>query len=83
MDQTLKEIIMDQSGHIDPIYVEKVYYECNQDVGETICKLQDLKITAKPKPTQKTQFEEIREVLEEKEKLFRQILEQKKALKEM
>lgn len=82
MDQTLKEIIMDQSGNTDHIYVEKVYYECNQDVGETICRLQNLK-TQPVKPTTTTRFDEIREILEEKDRIFSKILDQKKALKEM
>lgn len=82
MDQTLKEIIMDQSGHTDPIYVEKVYFECNQDVGETICKLQNLTPAVVPEKS-KTQFDEMRAILEEKDKIFRKFLDQKKALKEM
>lgn len=69
---------MDQSGHTDPIHVEKVFFECNQDVGDTICKLQDLKSVPRESAT-KTRFDEIREILEEKEKIFRKVIDRKKS----
>lgn len=82
MDQTVKEIIMDQTGQTDPIHVEKVFFECNQDVGDTICRLQDLKPVVRQQKT-KTQFDNMRKILEEKDKIFREFLDKKKALKEM
>lgn len=69
MDEETKIIISNQTGEKDLVNIEKVYYECNGDIGETICKLQNIKYQPKPKrPYNK--MDEMREILDEKDEIF-------------
>lgn len=62
------DIIAHQTGLTDTLYIERVLIECNNDIAATILKL----MGTMPKSIQKepSAFEQIRMILDEKEKLF-------------
>lgn len=74
MDVETKEVIAKQTNIEDIILIEKTYYECGGDVGATILKLMNVAYKEKPKPV-RTQFDEYREILDEKAMIYQQILE--------
>ena len=69
MDQEIKEIISKQTGEKDLIQIEKIYFECNGDIGATICKIQNISYQEKPKKPY-TKIDEMREILDEKDMIF-------------
>lgn len=75
MDQETKEIISKQTGVEDLVLIEKTYFANHGDIGATVCKLQNLHFVEKPKPLY-TKFDEIREILDEKDQIFQQLKDQ-------
>lgn len=62
------DIIAHQTGLNDKIYIERVLIECNNDIAMTILKL--MGATTKTIAKEPSAFEQIRMILDEKEKLF-------------
>ncbi len=73
MDQETKEIISKQTGELDLVHIEKTYFECDGDIGTTICKLQNISYESKPKKPY-NKFDEIREILDEKDTIYQDYL---------
>lgn len=78
MDAETRQIIADQANESDLLLVEKTYFQCNGDVGATILRLMDYKYTeAYVRP--RTKFDEMRDILDEKDAIFQGIIEKSKA----
>jgi hypothetical protein len=77
MDQETKEIISKQTGESDLLLIEKIFFECDSDIGATICKLQNIEYK-EPKKPKKTEFDDIRKILDEKDTIFQEYLEKNK-----
>lgn len=76
MDQEIKEIISKQTGVSDTLLIEKTFFECGSDVGATVLKLLNHEYVERPKP-ERTYFDEIREILDEKDTIFQDLKNQK------
>ena len=76
MDQETKEIISKQTGENDLLLIEKTYFECEHDIGATICKLQN--ITYPEHKKQKTEFDQIRVILNEKDQIYQEMIDRTK-----
>jgi hypothetical protein len=73
MDQETKEIISKQTGQDDLLIIEKTYFECECDVGETVLKLLNIAFLKKTKAI-RTQFDEMREILDEKDTIYQEVI---------
>ena len=73
MDRETKEIISKQTGEEDLVHIEKTYYECNGDIGATICKIQNISYQEKPKKPY-SKIDEFREILDEKDTIYQDLL---------
>ena len=62
------DIISSQTGEDDKLYIERVFMECGSDVSKTIIKI--LNIDTKVEIKEKTVFDEIRQILNEKDALY-------------
>lgn len=78
MDAETRQIIADQAGETDLLFVEKTYFQCNGDVGATVLRLMDYKYEERQKPP-RTKFDEMREILDEKDAIFQGIIEKSKS----
>lgn len=77
MDIETKNIIADQTGQTDLIIIEKIFFECNGDVGACVLKLLNISYDEKHKQPY-TKFDEIRTILDEKEKIYQNIMDKQK-----
>jgi hypothetical protein len=77
MDQETKEIISKQTGELDLVTIERIYFECSGDIGATICKIQNIEYQNKPKKPY-SKFDEMREILDEKDLIFQNHLQTNK-----
>ena len=62
------DIISSQTGEDDKLYIERVFMECGNDVSKTIIKI--LNIDTKVDKKEKTVFDEIRQILNEKDAIY-------------
>jgi hypothetical protein len=74
MEAETCQIISDQSGETDLLLVEKTYFQCNGDIGATVLRLMDYKYQEREQPP-RTKFDEMREILDEKDAIFQSIIE--------
>ncbi len=77
MDEEIRQIISKQTGETDLLAIERTYYECNQDVGATVCKLMNITYKERPKRT-KTEFDVYREIADEKDTIYQEMLKKKR-----
>ena len=70
------DIIVSQTGIDDKIEIERVLLECQSDISRTILKLMSLKSNDK-EPKEPTVFDQIREILNDKEQLYHDHLSKK------
>lgn len=77
MDQSTKDIVSKQTGIDDMLLIEKVFFECNSDVGSCILTLMDIKFETKPEPIS-TEFDEYRRILDDKDRIYQQVVEKSK-----
>ena len=73
MDEKTKQIISKQTNIEDLVLIEKTYFECDNDVGATVLKLMNITYKSKPKPP-RTQFDDYREILDDKDTVYQQIV---------
>lgn len=71
------DIISKQTGIEDTVYIERVYIESKRSIADTIMKLMEYDYCKEPIEKEKTVFDDIREVVAEKEKLFIQVMKNK------
>lgn len=75
------DIIKSQTGIQDKLHIEKVLIECNNNISSAIIKLIypsiDNKNTEEKKPQEPTVFEQIREILNDKEKVYYDVINKK------
>lgn len=62
------DIISSQTGEDDKLYIERVFMECGNDVSKTIIKI--LNIDTKVEKKENTVFDEIRQILNEKDAIY-------------
>lgn len=65
------QLISDQTGIDDLLYIERVYYECKQNQIETILKL--LKVET-PVTKPRTLFDDLRDICDAKDTIFQEFL---------
>jgi hypothetical protein len=68
MDRETLSIISSQTGINDLVYIEKIFYECDGDIGTTVCKLQNIPCENKKKRS--NNFDEMRMILNEKDMIY-------------
>lgn len=78
MDAQTCQIIADQAGETDLLLVEKTYFQCNGDVGATVLRLMNFKYE-ETEERPRTKFDEMRDILDEKDAIFQGIIEKTKA----
>jgi hypothetical protein len=65
--------IIVQTGNQDRLLIEKLYYECKQDVVSTVLILLD-KVDVTPKPARNI-FDDMRDILDAKAVVFQNMME--------
>ena len=70
-------IIASQTGVSDMLVIEKTFMECNNDTSKTILKLMDM-LPAEAEPKEPTHIEMFRTILDEKEKIYHDVMSGKK-----
>jgi hypothetical protein len=75
------KMISSQTGIDDLILIERAYYECKANTIDTICKLMDIKQVLRNDAARETKslMETFREILDEKDTIFQQILSESKS----
>lgn len=71
------DIIAHQTGINDTLYIERILLECNNDIAATILKLIGTTPNSNAIAKEPSAFEQIRMILDEKEKLFYDAMAQK------
>jgi hypothetical protein len=71
------DIIAHQTGLNDTLYIERVLIECNNDIAMTILKLMGATTKTAEVVKEPSAFEQIRMILDEKEKLFYDVMANK------
>lgn len=74
------DIIISQTGIQDKLYIEKVLIECNNNISSAIIKLMyptDNENTEHKTSQEPTVFEQIREILNDKEKVYYDLINKK------
>lgn len=71
------EIIASQTGVSDMLVIEKTFMECNNDTSNTILKLMDM-LPPKGEPKEPTKIEMFRTILDEKERIYHDVMSGKK-----
>lgn len=69
MNADVLSIIKNQTQVQDDVHIERIYYECQGDVIKTIIELSGIKIP-KHQEKPKTLFDDIREIVNEKESIY-------------
>lgn len=64
------DIISDQTGITDKIWIERCYIENNRSVADTIMVLMEYDYCKENTAKERTVFDDIREIVSEKEKIF-------------
>jgi hypothetical protein len=72
MDKELLIIIKKQTSIIDDLEIERIYYECKENISETILKLSLIEYSKKDE--HKTMFDEMREILDDKARVYQKII---------
>lgn len=72
------DIISSQTGINDRALIERYYIECNNSVVDTIMKLMDYRYCKEPIQKEYTVFDNIRDIMLEKETLFLEVMKQAK-----
>lgn len=84
MSTELFDRIAVQSGINDMLLIERTYYECNSDEIKTIFKLMDMEMPKQrheKNPRERTLFDDLRDICDEKDTLFQEILKNKRESK--
>jgi hypothetical protein len=74
MSSEIIQSISQQTGETDLLYIERVYYECQQNHIDTILKI--LKVNVPPSPAVKkhpTLFDDMRTICDAKDTVFQSI----------
>jgi 5,10-methylenetetrahydrofolate reductase len=71
------DIVASQTGICDKLEIERMLIECSNDVSLTIIRLLSLKETQKT-VKEPTEFDQIREILADKEKVYHEVMKQNK-----
>ena len=71
------DIVASQTGICDTLEIERVLIECCNDVSLTIIRLMSLK-EEKKKVKEPTEFDQIREILADKEQVYHDVMKTKK-----
>ena len=74
------DIVASQTGIHDRLQVERVLIECGNDVSSTIIKLMLLE-EEKKKVKEPTEFDQIREILADKEKVYHDVMNKNRQTK--
>ena len=74
------DIVASQTGIHDRLQVERVLIECGNDVSSTIIKLMLLE-EEKKKVKEPTEFDQIREILSDKEKVYHDVMNKNRQTK--
>lgn len=72
MDKEIIDIIKQQTNIKDDLVIERAFYEHGNDVVKTIMSLSSIEDTT-TRPKTHTLFDNIRQICDEKEKIFHQI----------
>ena len=71
------EIVASQTGIRDKLEIERALIECGNDVSSTIIKLMSL-TEEQRKVKEPTEFDQLREILADKEQVYHDVMKQKK-----
>lgn len=71
------DIVASQTGLSDKLEIERVLIECGNDVSSAIIAIMSLKEEPK-KVREPTEFDQIREILADKEKVYYEVMQQNK-----
>lgn len=76
MDKSLIDIIKNQTNIEDEIEIQRVFYECKDNLADTIIKLSEIKIDV-PVEKRKTIFDDMRLILDEKAYIYQNLMNNK------